>query len=51
MDDIYETPLVDLCWEYEFGAEDALESAMFMEPEDLPADGDGTDRHWAPASR
>ena len=50
MDDAYETPLVDLCWESEFGAED-LGSAMFMESEDLPALGDGIDRHWAPASR
>ena len=51
MNDIYETPLVDLCWESEFRAEDGLESAVFMETEDAGAKSDEIDGHWATASR
>ena len=50
MDEIYETPLVDLCWESDYIAEDGLESARFMETECASVD-EGLDPHWAPASR
>lgn len=45
MNDIYDTPLVDLCWESEFGVEEDLESAMFMEAGEAATAVDAIDRH------